>query len=105
MTNEISSKTMEMHEAATTASSILKTLSHKDRLLILCPLKEGERSVGELAELLNLQQSPLSQHLARMRKEGLVNTRREAQTIYYSICSKEASKLIETVYELYCATA
>jgi len=62
----------EMINGATRASNLLKTLSHKDRLLILCELKAGEKSVGELGNILTLPQSPLSQHLARMRKEGLV---------------------------------
>ena len=95
----------DMQSSATTASELLKTLSHKDRLMILCTLKEGERSVGQLAEILNLQQSPLSQHLSRMRREGLVSTRRDAQTIYYTIDSHEASRVIDTVYELFCGTS
>lgn len=93
---------MQMHAAATKASSILKTLSHKDRLMILCSLGESELSVSELAQALDIAQSPLSQHLARMRHEGLVKTRREAQTIYYSLKSDEAIRIIGLLYELYC---
>ena len=81
----------------------MKTLGHKDRLMVLCHLSSGEKSVGELASLLEIPQSPLSQHLARMRKESLVKTRREAQTIYYSIDSPEAERLVSVMYELYCA--
>jgi DNA-binding transcriptional ArsR family regulator len=81
----------KMARAAQRASELMKTLGHKDRLMVLCHLTSGEKSVGELARLLDIPQSPLSQHLARMRKENLVTTRREAQTIYYSIASGEAT--------------
>jgi len=93
----------ELANAADQATALLKTLSHKDRLMILCVLKEKEISVGEIAEILDLQQSPLSQHLARMRKEGLVKTRRDAQTIYYSIDSTEVARIIDVVHSIYCA--
>ena len=92
----------QMAESATRASALMKTLGHKDRLMILCQLAGGEKSVGQIAGLLEISQSPLSQHLSRMRNEGLVNTRREAQTIYYSLKSGEASRIIEVLYELYC---
>ena len=91
-----------MVAGANDASILLKTLSHKDRLLILCELKDGEKSVGELGELLELPQSPLSQHLARMRKEGLVKTRRQSQSIYYSLDSENASKLIDLLHQMFC---
>jgi len=93
----------KMANAAQQASDLMKTLGHKDRLMVLCHLTSGEKSVGELAALLQIPQSPLSQHLARMRKEALVTTRREAQTIYYSIASNEAAKFIEVMHDLYCA--
>ena len=93
----------QMAQAATRASALMKTLGHKDRLMILCHLAAGEKSVGQIADLLEIPQSPLSQHLSRMRKEGLVDTRREAQTIFYSLKSGEASKIVEVLYELYCA--
>ncbi len=93
----------QMTESATRASALMKTLGHKDRLMILCQLADGEKSVGQIAGLLEISQSPLSQHLSRMRNEGLVNTRREAQTIFYSLKSGEASRIIEVLYELYCA--
>lgn len=93
-----------MAVAAGRASELLKTLGHKDRLMVLCHLASGEKSVGELARLLDIPQSPLSQHLARMRKESLVTTRREAQTIYYSIASEEAARMVGLMHELYCSS-
>lgn len=93
----------QMAQAAGRASALMKTLGHKDRLMILCQLTDGEKSVGQIAGLLEISQSPLSQHLSRMRKEGLVETRREAQTIYYSLKSGEASRIVEVLYELFCA--
>lgn len=93
----------QMVRAASRASELMKTLGHKDRLMILCHLVPGEKSVGELAQLLNISQSPLSQHLARMRQEELVKTRREAQTIYYSIACPDAARMVEVLHELYCS--
>ena len=93
----------QMTLAADKASALMKTLGHKGRLMVLCQLASGEKSVGDLSESLGIPQSPLSQHLSRMRKEGLVSTRREAQTIYYSLAAHEAGKLIECLYGLYCA--
>jgi ArsR family transcriptional regulator len=93
----------QMARSANRASALMKTLGHKDRLMILCHLTDGEKSVGQIADLLEISQSPLSQHLSRMRKEGLVDTRREAQTIYYSLSSGEASRIVEVLYELFCA--
>jgi DNA-binding transcriptional ArsR family regulator len=93
----------QMAKAAASASELMKTLGHRDRLMILCHLITGEKSVGELARLLDIPQSPLSQHLARMRQESLVATRRDAQTIYYSILSPEAERMVEVLHELYCS--
>jgi len=93
----------QMTAAAGKASALMKTLGHKGRLMVLCQLATGEKSVGELSETLDIPQSPLSQHLSRMRKEGLVTTRREAQTIFYSLKADEAGKIIECLYGLYCA--
>ena len=93
----------EMAAAAEHVSALLKTLGHKDRLMVLCHLISGEKSVGELADLLGISQSPLSQHLARMRRESLVKTRREAQTIFYSIDSSEAERLVALMHEMYCS--
>jgi DNA-binding transcriptional ArsR family regulator len=93
----------QMNEAADKASALMRTLGHKGRLMILCHLASGEKSVGELSASLDIAQSPLSQHLSRMRKEGLVQTRRQAQSIYYSLKADEAGKIIECLYSLYCA--
>jgi DNA-binding transcriptional ArsR family regulator len=96
---------VKMQDSAKTASDLLKLLGHPDRLMILCQLKTGEQSVGQLANDLEIKQSPLSQHLARMRHEGVVTCRREAQTMYYSIASPEVESLVGTLYELFCAQA
>ena len=93
----------QMSEAADKASALMRTLGHKGRLMVLCQLASSEKSVGELSDSLGIPQSPLSQHLARMRKEGLVKTRREAQTIFYSLQADDAGKIIECLYGLYCA--
>jgi DNA-binding transcriptional ArsR family regulator len=98
---KIDSKSMET--AADQASELLKALGNRHRLLIVCQLIERERSVGELAEFLGLRDSTVSQHLALLRKDGLVETRRDAQTIYYSIGSAPARELLMTLYKIYCA--
>lgn len=92
-------------DKAEQASRLLKSLANQRRLMILCHLSEGEKSVGELERLVGPSQSALSQHLARLRREGLVDTRREAQTIYYTIKSEEAQRVLATLYQLYCAEA
>jgi DNA-binding transcriptional ArsR family regulator len=94
----------QMKQSADRASALMKTLGHRGRLMILCQLAAGEKSVGELSRLLDIPQSPLSQHLSRMRQEDLVTTRRDAQTVYYSLKSGEAAKIIETLYGLFCAS-
>ncbi|MCZ6509592.1 MAG: metalloregulator ArsR/SmtB family transcription factor [Alphaproteobacteria bacterium] len=83
-------------------SRLLKSLANDRRFLILCHLSENERSVGELERLVDLSQSALSQHLARLRRDNLVQTRRVAQTIFYSIASPEADAILQTLYNLYC---
>jgi DNA-binding transcriptional ArsR family regulator len=103
MTEETPIDPVRRASAAAKASELMKTLGHKDRLMVLCHLASGEKSVGELAGLLDIPQSPLSQHLARMRKEKLVKTRRDAQTIFYSIASKEAERMVQLMHELYCS--
>lgn len=94
----------QLQENARRASALLKAMSNEHRLLILCQLVRGERSVGELERLIGLSQSALSQHLARLRRDNLVQTRRAAQTIFYSLKGEEASAVIDTLYGLYCAT-
>ena len=91
-----------LQKSARRASALLKAMSNEHRLLILCQLLHGECSVGELERLIGLSQSALSQHLARLRRDNLVQTRRSAQTIYYSLAGDEASTIIKTLYELYC---
>ena len=92
----------KMQQSAKIATDLLKLLGHPDRLMVLCQLKAGEQSVGELSSNLGIKQSPLSQHLARMRHEGVVESRRDAQTIYYSISGEKVSKVVGLLYELYC---
>lgn len=92
-----------MRTAAARASALLKAMGNTHRLMVLCQLAKGERSVGELERLIGLSQSALSQHLARLRRDNLVQTRRAAQTIYYSLAGGEASAVIATLYQLYCA--
>lgn len=95
----------ELRESAQHASRLLKSLANERRLLVLCHLSQGEKSVGELERLIDLSQSALSQHLARLRRENLVSTRREAQTIFYSVSSPEALAVIETLYGLFCGAS
>jgi DNA-binding transcriptional ArsR family regulator len=94
---------MVMESAADRASDLLKALSNRHRLLIICQLIDGERSVGDLAEFLSLRDSTVSQHLALLRKDGLVSARRDAQTIYYSIASDPAREILKTLYQVFCA--
>ncbi len=84
------------------AAGFLKTLAHEGRLMILCHLGQGERSVGELEELLSTRQAAVSQMLARLREEGLVKTRREGKTIYYSLAGEETGRVIDLLYEMFC---
>ena len=94
----------KLQDNASRASVLLKTMANEWRLLILCHLAEKERSVSELEKLIGLNQSALSQHLAILRREQLVKTRREAQSIYYSLASDEAAQIMGTLYNLYCST-
>jgi Predicted transcriptional regulators len=94
-----------MQAHAGDAARLLKALANERRLQVLCLLAEGERSVGELNELLDLSQSALSQHLAVLREEGLVQTRREAQTIHYSLMPGPAAQVMETLHCIYCGPA
>ena len=84
------------------AAALLKAMGNERRLMILCLLVGGERSVGELERLVGLSQSALSQHLARLRKDELVATRRSAQTIYYSVSDGKVRSLLQALYDLYC---
>ncbi len=93
----------KLYDSARRASTLLKAMSNEHRLMILCQLQSEEKSVGELERLIGLSQSALSQHLARLRRDNLVQTRRQAQTIYYSLSGAEAAAVINTLYTLYCA--
>lgn len=92
-----------MAAAARQAEALLKALANRHRLMILCQLVEGEKSVGELAATIELSQSALSQHLARLRADGLVGTRRASQSIYYRLEGTEAEQVIRALYDIYCA--
>lgn len=84
------------------AAAVLRSLAHSARLTVLCELGEGERSAGELVKASGLSQSALSQHLARLRADGVVETRRDGQTIYYYIADPKALHLVNLLFELYC---
>lgn len=94
-----------MHNKADEAASLLKSLGNGQRLRILCLLAAGEQSVGAINATVDLSQSALSQHLARLREDGMVTTRREAQTIYYTLASGPAARIITTLHSIYCAPA
>ena len=91
-----------MEAAADGAVDLLKALGNRHRLLIICQLIHGERSVGDLAGFLRLRDSTVSQHLALLRKDGLVSARRDAQSIHYSIASDPAREILTTLYRAYC---
>lgn len=86
------------------AAALLQAMSNPKRLLVLCLLAEGESSVGALAKRVDLSQSALSQHLGRLRDDGFVTTRREAQTVYYSVSGGEVGAVLEALHGLYCAS-
>jgi ArsR family transcriptional regulator len=91
-----------MRKNASAAAALLRAISHEARLLVLCELVNGERSAGELVECSGLSQSALSQHLAKLREEGLVATRREAQVIHYRIADQRAQRLLRVLHDIYC---
>jgi len=92
----------EMASRAEAAANLLKTLSHGGRLMILCHLTSGEKSVTELEERLKSRQAAVSQQLARLRLEGLVTARRDGKQIYYSLNDPRATKIINLVYDIFC---
>ncbi len=96
--------TDQMQSAADTAINLLKAMASRHRLLILCQLIDGERSVGELAAFLGVRDSTVSQHLAILRRDDLVDSRRDGQTIWYSISSAPARELVEVLYRSFCRT-
>ena len=94
---------IELEKNAERACGLLSAMANTHRLMVLCRLLDGEKSVNALASGVGLSQSAISQHLAKLRERGLVATRREAQTIYYGIASDEVRSILSTLYGLYCA--
>lgn len=91
-----------LQENARRATALLRAMGNPHRLMILCQILDSEKNVSELERLIGLSQSALSQHLARLRRDRLVQTRRSAQTIYYSLAGEEAKAVLSTLYALYC---
>jgi len=94
-----------MAENAQEAAGFLKAISHEGRLMILCHLVTGEKSVTELERLLSARQAAVSQQLARLRAEGLVMPRRDGKTIYYRLANDRPRRVLEVVYDLFCGNA
>jgi len=99
----IDPEAMQAH--ADDAVRMLKALANRSRLMVLCALTHGELTVGQINKLIPLSQSALSQHLAVLRRDSMVRTRREAQTIYYSLADGPATNLIQVLHDLYCGKA
>ncbi len=97
-----SSQIDTMQENAHEAAALLRALSHEGRLLVMCQLAQGELSVGQINEAVGLSQSALSQHLAKLREDGFVTTRREGQTIYYRLSDPRVSRLIGALHDIFC---
>lgn len=95
----------ELHDMASHACELLKAMANEWRLLILCHLAEGEKTVSELQSLLGLSQSALSQHLAILRREKIVRARKHAQSVSYSLSGNEATKVMETLHDVFCDKA
>lgn len=96
------SRAQGMRNHAVEAASLMKALGNESRLMILCLLAEGERSVGELNEVIPLSQSALSQQLARLREQQIVETRRESQTVYYRLAEGPIDRVIQLLHDIYC---
>ena len=99
---EYSEKLEQLMRKAREASDLLKALSHENRLILLCLLSEKERSVGELEEILSLRQAAVSQQLARLRFDGIVSSRREGKTVFYSISDDKVRSVISVIYDIFC---
>lgn len=95
----------ELTDKSTEAAELLALLANAHRLRILCALLDGERSVSSLEDVVDLSQSALSQHLARLREAGIVKTRREAQSIYYSIADERAGRILDVLADIFCKPA
>ena len=97
-------KLSELHDKASHAVELLKAMANEWRLMILCQLAEGEKTVSELQSLLGLSQSALSQHLAVLRREKIVKARKHAQSVSYSLAGDDAPKVMNTLHEVFCET-
>jgi len=93
----------DMISQSEAAASFLKALSHEGRLMILCHLSSGEKSVTELEQLLSTRQAAVSQQLARLRLEGLVSCRRDGKVMYYALADNKARQMIDLVYKMFCS--
>ncbi|MCZ8182603.1 metalloregulator ArsR/SmtB family transcription factor [Rhabdaerophilum sp. SD176] len=100
--DEFSPELDQLMRKARKASDFLKALSHENRLLLLCLLSEKERSVSDLENILSLRQPTVSQQLARLRLDGLVTTRRDGKTIYYSLANNDVRQVISIIYSIFC---
>ncbi len=99
------SKLTELHDMASHACVLLKAMANEWRLMILCQLSEGEKTVSELQSILGLSQSALSQHLAVLRRERIVQARKHAQSVSYSLSGEDAPKVMETLHDVFCGAA
>ena len=99
---EESGKLADLHDNASHAVELLKAMANEWRLMILCQLSEGEKTVSELQAILGLSQSALSQHLAVLRRERIVTARKHAQSVSYSLAGDEAPKVMNTLHEVFC---
>ncbi|MGI9260756.1 MAG: ArsR/SmtB family transcription factor [Woeseiaceae bacterium] len=95
----------ELHDMAASACELLKAMANEWRLMILCQLAEGEKTVSELQSILGLSQSALSQHLAILRREKIVRSRKHAQSVSYSLTGDEATKVMESLHDVFCGAA
>ncbi len=101
--SEESKEMQELHDMASHAVELLKAMANEWRLMILCQLAEGEKTVSELQSILGLSQSALSQHLAILRRERIVRARKHAQSVSYSLSGEDATKVMETLHDVFCA--
>ena len=100
-----SGRLTDLHDMASHACELLKAMANEWRLIILCQLSEGEKTVSELQALLGLSQSALSQHLAILRRERIVRARKHAQSVSYSLAGDEATRVMESLHDVFCGAA
>lgn len=101
---EVEPQLTELHDMASHAVELLKAMANEWRLMILCQLSEGEKTVSELQDILGLSQSALSQHLAVLRREKIVKSRKHAQSVSYSLAGDDAPRVMTTLHEVFCAS-